>query len=168
MSDRTRPQKQLQAFLDLIAWSEGTSTHPLTRCNGYDVIVTGEQGPQVFTDFACHPFTLGRPPILVRSGPPELHSTASGRYQIVLPTWRELAEKYHIASFSPMSQDRAALALLVDCKALEAIYAGDLPEAIGAASAVWASFPGNLYHQGGQPLPALLENYDRFLNNPCD
>ncbi|MBM0917129.1 lysozyme, partial [Escherichia coli] len=29
------------AFLDTLAVSEGTETHPLTKNNGYDVIVTG-------------------------------------------------------------------------------------------------------------------------------
>ena len=31
----------LKAFLDMIAFAEGTSTSPATRRNGYDVIVTG-------------------------------------------------------------------------------------------------------------------------------
>ncbi|MGB4486807.1 MAG: lysozyme, partial [Pseudomonas veronii] len=29
------------AFLDMLAWSEGTSTSPATAMDGYDVIVTG-------------------------------------------------------------------------------------------------------------------------------
>ena len=32
---------KLQAFLDLISFSEGTCLSPLTKDNGYDVIVAG-------------------------------------------------------------------------------------------------------------------------------
>jgi len=168
VSDYPTPQKRVDAFLDLIAWSEGTSIHPLTRCNGYDVVVTGEQGPEVFTDFTCHPFALGRPPVVVRTGPPELRSTAAGRYQIIYPTWADLCMRFHIGTFSPQNQDRAAMALLVDCHALEHIYKGDLDAAFAAASMEWASFPGNLYGQGGHDAETLLDNYNRFLTNPSD
>lgn len=39
---KTHPN--VAAFLDTLAFSEGTATHPLTRNNGYDVIVTGIDG----------------------------------------------------------------------------------------------------------------------------
>lgn len=46
----------LQAFLDMLAVSEGTSTSPITRCDGYDVIVTGaDRKPEIFSDFRMHP-----------------------------------------------------------------------------------------------------------------
>ncbi|MCI4183671.1 lysozyme, partial [Dickeya dianthicola] len=52
----------LQAFLDMLAFSEGTANHPLTRNRGYDVIVTGADGaPEIFTDYRDHPFANGRP-----------------------------------------------------------------------------------------------------------
>ena len=56
----------VKAFLDLIAWSEGTSTSPVTQNQGYDVIVTGVDGPAVFTDYSDHPFADGRAPVVVR------------------------------------------------------------------------------------------------------
>ncbi len=40
---------KLKNFLDLIAWSEGTNTSPLTKNDGYDVIVSGVTGPEGFT-----------------------------------------------------------------------------------------------------------------------
>lgn len=168
MFESTTLQKRVQAFLDLIAWSEGTSIHPLTKCNGYDVIVTGEQGPEVFHDFTCHPFTLGRKPVRVRDNPTLLESTASGRYQISLPTWTDLVHRYHIGSFTTQNQDRAALALLVDCKALDHIYRQELELAFEAASLEWASFPGNLYGQGAHDTATLIDNYYRLLDNPSD
>lgn len=49
------------AFLDMLAWSEGTSTSPATKDRGYDVIVTGaDRVPEVFTDYSVHPFSRGR------------------------------------------------------------------------------------------------------------
>jgi len=177
--------KPLAAFLDLIAASESTSSHPLTRADGYDVIVSGVDGHNVFTDFATHPFALGRAPILVRAAQPAeyepsdgtstaaprevkpavpaLHSTASGRYQLILPTWQEISTLMHLGTFSAQNQDAAALKILEECHATEAILALDIPTAIDKACDVWASFPGNLYHQGGRPMNWLLNHWQMFL-----
>ena len=177
--------KPLAAFLDLIAASEGTSSHPLTKADGYDVIVSGVDGHHIFADFATHPFALGRPPILVREARPEqvktlpigsdskpqivapavpaLHSTASGRYQLILPTWQEISTLRHLGTFSPQNQDAAALKILDECHAAEAILALDIPTAIGLACDVWACFPGNLYHQGGRQVSWLLAQWQTLL-----
>ena len=46
---------QLEAFLDMLAWSEGTDNgRQKTRNHGYDVIVGGE----LFTDYSSHPRKL--------------------------------------------------------------------------------------------------------------
>lgn len=175
----------LTAFLDLIATSEGTSSSPVSRANGYDVIVSGVDGRHVFTDYSQHPFAAGREPILVRTsqpaqykqdpitpsappfllhGPiPALLSTASGRYQITLPTWRTLTDKYKLGTFSPQAQDLAALYLLDECRATEHIRLNDIQGAIHAASDTWASFPGNLYNQPKSPIDALLSKYKLLL-----
>ena len=43
---------QRKAFLDMLAWSEGTDNgRQKTRNHGYDVIVGGE----LFTDYSDHP-----------------------------------------------------------------------------------------------------------------
>jgi len=43
---------QRKAFLDMVAWSEGTDNgRQPTRNHGYDVIVGGE----LFTDYSDHP-----------------------------------------------------------------------------------------------------------------
>ena len=42
---------QRAAFLDMLAWSEGTITDVEKRNHGYDVIVGGE----LFTDYSDHP-----------------------------------------------------------------------------------------------------------------
>lgn len=177
--------KPVAAFLDLIAASEGTSTAALTRADGYDIIVTGVDGPHLFTDFSVHPFSLGRPPILVRAGkdpvytadpanpgePPklvhpavtEVRSTASGRYQIILPTWQALCQKYGSRTFSAANQDLAAIQLLSECRAYDKLLAGYITDAIDKACQTWASFPGNPYQQGGKSLDWLLTTYDSCL-----
>jgi muramidase (phage lysozyme) len=177
--------KPVAAFLDLIAASEGTSTNPLTRADGYDIIVTGVDGPHLFTDFSVHPFSLGRPPILVRAGKDatyssinagttgkpiqltpavaEVRSTASGRYQLILPTWEALCQKGRSRTFSAASQDLAAIQLLTGCGACYELLAGHISTAIDKACETWASFPGNPYQQGGRSLDWLLTTYDRCL-----
>jgi muramidase (phage lysozyme) len=93
------------AFLDMLAWSEGTSTSPATALDGYDVIVTGiDRKPEIFTDFSDHSFAKGRPSKVINSK--GLTSNASGRYQQMLkdrPYYRTLLV---LSDFSPISQDQ--------------------------------------------------------------
>ena len=50
---------QRKAFLDMLAWSEGTDNgRQKTRNHGYDVIVGGE----LFTDYSDHPQTCHAKP----------------------------------------------------------------------------------------------------------
>jgi len=178
-------QPRLQAFLNLIAQSEGTSNSPITTANGYDIIVTGVDGPHRFDDYSCHPFALGRPPILVREARPSkwktlpigsdskpqliapavpaIHSTASGRYQITLPTWRHLAGTYGLGTFSPQKQDLAALHLLDECDATRHILNGDVEVGISRASETWAPFPGDVYNQSMHTMETLFTVYNHFL-----
>ena len=83
---------QRKAFLDMLAWSEGTDNgRQKTRNHGYDVIVGGE----LFTDYSDHPRKL----VTLN---PKPQSTGAGRYQLLscygMPTaaaWPErlLSEK---------------------------------------------------------------------------
>ena len=66
---------QRKAFLDMLAWSEGTDNgRQKTRNHGYDVIVGGE----LFTDYSDHPRKL----VTLN---PKLKSTGAGRYQRSFP-----------------------------------------------------------------------------------
>ena len=63
---------QRKAFLDMLAWSEGTDNgRQKTRNHGYDVIV-GE----LFTDYSDHPHKL----VTLN---PKLKSTSAGRYKLL-------------------------------------------------------------------------------------
>ena len=155
--------KPLAAFLDLVASSEGTTHNTATHDDGYDVIVEGIHGPNSFADYSAHPFASGRAPVIVRTAPTLLESTASGRYQITLPTWKRITATWTSKIFSPQAQDAAALELLKQCRALNFIDTGNITAAIEAACETWASFPGNSYGQGGRTLAWLLEEYNTLL-----
>ena len=78
---------QRKAFLDMLAWSEGTDNgRQKTRNHGYDVIVGGE----LFTDYSDHPRKL----VTLN---PKLKSTGAGRYQLLpaggMPTASSLPER---------------------------------------------------------------------------
>ena len=65
---------QRKAFLDMLAWSEGTDNgRQKTRNHGYDVIVGGE----LFTDYSDHSSQT------CHAKPKNLKSTSAGRYQLL-------------------------------------------------------------------------------------
>ena len=83
---------QRKAFLDMLAWSEGTDNgRQKTRNHGYDVIVGGE----LFTDYSDHPRKL----VTLN---PKLKSTGAGRYNFfpLVGCRKQLGLK----DFSPKSQ----------------------------------------------------------------
>jgi muramidase (phage lysozyme) len=153
---------KLKAFLDLISFSEGTSLSPLTKNDGYDVIVSGVKGKSVFTDYAKHPFEDGGE-VIVRTGPPELASTAAGRYQLLARYWKDYKVRLRLADYSPASQDAVAVQQIRERKGLDLIEVGNIEGAIAACANIWASLPGNSYHQGGKSLEALLAKYQELL-----
>lgn len=150
--------KNLQAFLDTLAWSEGTSTSPATKCNGYDVIVTGVDGkPEIFTDFSDHPFNKGRPSKQINSR--GLTSNASGRYQFMLKDWAHYKAQLGLPDFSPESQDKWAIQLIKERKALPDIEAGNIASAVSRCRNIWASLPGAGYGQREHSMDDLIARY---------
>jgi len=152
--------KNLTAFLDMIAYSEGTSTSPATRCKGYDVIVTGaDRKPEVFTDFSTHPFANGRKSKVINSK--GLTSNAAGRYQFMLKDWAHYRDQLHLPDFGPESQDKWAIQLIRERRALPLIDAGRIVEAIAQVRNLWASLPGAGYGQPEHQHGPLLVAYAR-------
>ena len=71
VEDGREINNQRKAFLDMLAWSEGTDNgRQKTRNHGYDVIVGGE----LFTDYSDHPRKL----VTLN---PKLKSTGAGHLQ---------------------------------------------------------------------------------------
>lgn len=145
-----------RAFLDMLAVSEGTSTSPLTQNNGYDVIVTGPDGPEIFTDYSDHPFNKGRAPKQVRGS---LYSTASGRYQFMLRDWIHYKNNLNLPDFGPESQDKWAMQLIRERSALPLIDSGQFAMAVHRVRNIWASLPGAGYNQPEHDLAKLRMAY---------
>jgi lysozyme len=130
-----------RAFLDTLAFAEGTSKYPNT---GYNTMFTGKQ----FTGFKDHPRKLqvsGR-----------YRSDAAGRYQFLSTTWDGLG----LPDFSPANQDKGALKLLAP-HVLQAIDKGDFATAFHGARKTWASLPGAGYGQPEKKMKTLVE----YANN---
>lgn len=150
----------LNAMLDTIAYAEGTSTHGLTKNDGYDVIVTGVDGKEIFTDYSQHPF-VGRKSKLINPKN-SLYSNAAGRYQHMLLHWNHYKKLLNLPDFSPASQDTWAIHLIKERRALELISKGHFDEAIAQISNLWASLPGANYP--GQKMRDLKTLRDYYVS----
>lgn len=148
-SEPMNNQNNVKAFLEAIAWAEGTAqrSNPYAVCFAYKFTIT---------NFADHPTVMGTwkgeklsDSVCAAAGlGPGCVSTAAGKYQIIRPTWVSLKQRLRLPDFSPESQDAAAIQLLKDCGAHRAIEAGQFSEAVRLARKTWASLPGAGY---GQP-----------------
>ena len=90
---------QRKAFLDMLAWSEGTDNgRQKTRNHGYDVIVG-----RAVTDYSDHPRKL----VTLN---PKLKSTSAGRYKLLSRWWDAYRKQLGLKDFSPKSQDAVGIA----------------------------------------------------------
>lgn len=156
----------LVAVLSVIAFCEGTSTNPLTRNNGYDVIVTGmgEKQGEVFTDYSDHPFANGRPSkVLNKAG---LKSNAAGRYQQMLRWWPDYKKLLKLPDFSPQSQDRIAVQLIKEQGALADVERGDVEAFCKKCCDIWASLPGSPYRQPTKSLEVVKAKFAEHGGTP--
>ena len=146
---------QRKAFLDMLAWSEGTDNgRQKTRNHGYDVIVGGE----LFTDYSDHlAITLN----------PKLKSTGAGRYQLLFPLVGCLPQAAYLKDF-PKSQDAVALQQIKERGALPMIDRGDIRQAIDRCSNIWASLPGAGYGQFEHKADSLIAKSKEARNGQRD
>jgi muramidase (phage lysozyme) len=139
-------QANTRAFLDMLAYSEGT-----TR-NGYATLFGGG----TFDSFADHPRRLFR---FTDGAGRQLKTTAAGRYQFLARTWDSLRDKLNLPDFGPESQDAAALELIRQRGALADVKAGRVSAAIAKCAPIWASLPGAGYNQPEHKLSSLVAAY---------
>lgn len=138
------------AFLDMLAWSEGTDNGKQpTMDRGYDVLVGGG----LFRGYSDHPRRLVDLPKL------RIKSTAAGRYQLLARYFDAYRKQLKLPDFSPVNQDLIALQQIRERRALDDIKAGRIPEAIHKCRNIWASLPGAGYGQHEQKLDDLLAHY---------
>lgn len=144
--------RNVVAFLDMLAWSEGTDNGKQpTKDRGYDVLVGG----QLFRGYADHPRVLVDLPKL------GIQSTAAGRYQLLRRYYDAYRKTLGLADFSPLSQDKIALQQIRERGALPLIQAGKVRQAIEKVASIWASLPGAGYGQHEHHLADLLSAYRR-------
>lgn len=137
---------QLRAFLDMLAYSEGTDNgRQPTNNHGYDVIVGGK----LFYDYSKHPG------VYVKLNP-RLTSSAAGRYQILEKFAKHYMKQLRLPDFGPDSQDKIAIQLIKECKALDDIYVGRIHSAVYKCRSRWASLPGAGYGQHEQEVEKLI------------
>lgn len=138
----------VKAFLDMIAWSEGTS-RVAGSDNGYNVLVGGT----LFTGYADHPRKLVPLPRL------GIKSTAAGRYQLLSKYFDAYKKRLGLKDFSPGCQDAIAIQQIKECGALDEVMAGRFDEAVKLCARIWASLPGAGYGQHEHKLADLKAAY---------
>jgi muramidase (phage lysozyme) len=116
----------LDAMLNVI--KEGES-------NGdYSALVGGGR----FNSFLDHPANMGWKGTILGDGG---RSTAAGAYQIILGTWEGLRDNgIVLPDFSPENQDKAAIALIEEKGAMQAVDNGNISMAIRLLAPVWDIF----------------------------
>lgn len=95
-------------------------------------------------------------------------STATGAYQFLESTWKDLSKKYGFTDFSPKTQDMAAVALLKQNGALPHILSGDFSKAVQKSNRTWASLPGSPYAQKTRSMDFVQDSISKGLGSPID
>ncbi|MNO55334.1 Phage lysozyme [compost metagenome] len=141
-------------FLDLIAFSEGTSTVKVSD-DGYNVLYGGG----LFPDYVDHPRRKLTFPINGKL----VTSTAAGRYQLLERYWDAYWASLRLAGgFTPENQDLIALQQIRERRALSDIKSDRIEQAIAKCSNIWASLPGNNYGQNPHKLEKLLAQWQKL------
>lgn len=128
--DRLAQNRHVRHFLDFIAAAEGVK-------HGYQTAF----GNGRIASLHSHPGQSARRGF-TRTDGSRSSSDASGRYQFMGYTWRELQKRWGFDDFSPATQDKAAVALILSKKgAMESILNGDYASAVRKVGHIWASLP---------------------------
>jgi muramidase (phage lysozyme) len=138
----------MEAFLSMIAYSEGTSTIQDSD-NGYNVLVGGA----LFHSYADHP----RRHIYCKRL--NVWSTAAGRYQILERFYDAYKHMLGLSDFGHNSQDKIAMQLIKECDATVDIDLGNIAIAINKCRSRWASLPNSGYGQHENKKNDLLMAY---------
>ena len=139
---------QRKAFLDMLAWSEGTDNgRQKTRNHGYDVIV----GRELFTDYSITLANL--------SAKPKTQINRRRTLQLLSRWWDAYRKQLGLKDFSPKSQDAVALQQIKGRNTLPMIDRGDIRQAIDRCSNIWASLPGAGYGQFEHKADSLIAKF---------
>jgi muramidase (phage lysozyme) len=138
----------VRALLEVIAWCEIGPALLAASDNGYNVCVGSTPAkPILFGSYAAHP----------RLRSEAMNSDAAGRYQFMGRYWAHYKRQLGLPDFGKDSQDRWAIHLIKECKALEDVIAGRFATAVSKCRSRWASFPGAGYGQPEKNLAAMAQ-----------
>ena len=139
---------QRKAFLDMLAWSEGTDNgRQKTRNHDYDVIVGGEL------------FTGARSPSRrLYHAKPKTQINRRRTLQLLSRWWDAYRKQLGLKGL-PKSQDAVALQRVRAAGALPMIDRGDIRQAIDRCSNIWASLPGAGYGQFEHKADSLIAKF---------
>ncbi len=152
MPRSTNLAPNLGAFLDMLAASEIGPKLLAVTDDGYNVIVGSIPAkPILFSDYANHP----------QKHNPAMNSDAAGRYQFMGRYWSHYKLQLGLPDFGPESQDKWAIQLIKECRALDDVMTGHFDKAVAKCSSRWASLPGAGYGQHENQLTALEDAYER-------
>lgn len=147
------------AFLDTLACAEIGRAMLDASDDGYDVLVGSlPSAMHLFADYTGHPLPTAQHAIEYAPG---AHSTAAGRYQILSRYWAHYRDQLGLADFGPVSQDRYALQQVKEQRALDAVHAGEIEDAIRLCANIWASLPGAGYGQHEHDMGDLVAEFVR-------
>lgn len=153
INTKEQEQKNLKAFLTMIAFSEGTLS---LGDNGYNVLFGGK----LFNSYKDHPRvkTYETHDEFIKDGKKQFTS-AAGRYQITMTNFDHYKKVLDLKDFSPEAQDKIAIELIKEQGALLDILEGRFSLAIDKIKKIWASLPGAGYGQRENKLAKLREKY---------
>ena len=124
-ADKYLEDPRVQRFLDYINVYEGSPKENQTV------------GYHRFDDLSKHPNRR------VKFNKRGDKSTAAGAYQLINRTWQDQAKKQGLEDFSLINQKRAAIGVLKETGALDALMQGNIDKAKQRAARAWASIPGS-------------------------
>ncbi len=160
-------EPRIRAFLDVIAFAEGTQGRMKRIADASSDLVDYQHifGGDTFASFDDHPRRI----ICAKSNGSWICSSAAGRYQLGEKTWdyymyvRKINRLYGDTCFSPLNQDRVALQIMIDSKALPELLeeSADFDAIIYRLNKKWASFPNAPY---GQPTRYSLRDLKKIFD----
>jgi muramidase (phage lysozyme) len=142
---------KIRAFLDVIAYAEGTDKIDDGKQTGYDIMYGGtEANPKLMPDLYDHPKSRA----------------AAGRYQAVGATWDEAKPLLGLFDMTQESQDIFAVYAIFKKRknVLDFLENDDFPNAVDAGSLEWASFPNRTASNGDMENNAT--SYYEYTSGP--
>lgn len=138
-------------YLNMLASSEGTASR---GDRGYNVMFRGD----LVNDYSRHPNIVHT---YIDKNGKQGKSTAAGRYQFLNSTYENMAKKLGIKDFSPESQDKVAIALMLE-KGVDFNDGADFGTNLRKINNVWTSLAGSTLGAQYHSVRSFQQNLDAF------